>query len=426
MSGKRPLGLAAATALVVGSMIGSGAFLLPATLAPYGAASLLGWGLALAGALLLALVHAWLAASIPRSGGPYAYTRAAFGDLPAFAVAWSYWVSLWCGNAAIAVAFAASLGALIPEATATPWRASACALAALWLCTAINVIGVREAGWVQVATTVLKLIPLLLFGTIGLFALPADAYRPFNPGDQDLFAVAAATAALTLWAFLGLEVATVPAESVRDAERTVPRATVAGVLIAGVATLVACTVVIGLVPSADLAGSSAPMAEAARHVWGGWAGTALILAAIVSCFGALNGWILVQAQMPLAAARDGLFPASFARVDRDGTPVFGLLVGASLASALVLANAAQTLVGLFAFAILLSTASVLLPYLFTVAAWWRLRAQASWPQRAVALGAAVFALWALFGTGIEAQLWAGALLLAGLPLYAWLRRRAPL
>ena len=116
----RPLGLWSATALVVGSMIGSGVFLLPASLAPYGAASLLGWGVTLCGALLLALTFARMAARWPQTGGPYVYARNVFGELPGFVVAWSYWVSIWCANAAIAVAFAGSMGAIFPALTATP------------------------------------------------------------------------------------------------------------------------------------------------------------------------------------------------------------------------------------------------------------------------------------------------------------------
>ena len=209
----RPLGIWSATALVVGSMIGSGAFLLPAALAPYGAASLLGWGITLAGAVLLALTFARLSMRWPQTGGPYVYARNAFGELPGFVIAWSYWISIWCATAAIAVAFAGSMGALFPVLTATPLRAASCALGALWLCSAINLTGVREAGRVQLLTTVLKLLPLLLFGGIALWFVDTSRFTPFNPTEQSLPAVANATVALTLWALLGLEAATVPAGS---------------------------------------------------------------------------------------------------------------------------------------------------------------------------------------------------------------------
>lgn len=419
---RRALGQWTLIALVIGNMIGSGVFLLPATLAPYGAASLLGWALTLGGALLLALVYAWLAQSIRNHGGAYAYARRAFGDGPGFLVAWSYWICTWVGNAAIAVAFAGSLGAVWPAATATPVRGAACALGALWLCTAINLAGVREAGRVQLLTTLLKLVPLLVFGVIGLGWVHAGAYRPFNPSGEPLLGVTTAVAALTLWAFLGLEAATVPTDVVRDPQRTVPRATVIGMLIAGLATMLACTVVIGLLPTEVLRNSAAPMVEAASRLWGPAAGMGIALVAVISCFGALNGWVLLQAQTPLAAAQDRLFPAAFARLDRRGTPWFGLLLSSALASALIMANYSRTLVALFAFSILLATATTLLPYVVSVLAWWRIEPDARWGRRLVAGGALLYALWALIGTGVESLLWGGLLLVLGAPVFVWQRR----
>ena len=227
-------------------MIGSGVFLLPASLAPFGATSLAGWGITLGGALLLALTFARLAMRWPQTGGPYAYVRNAFGELPGFLIAWSYWVSIWCANAAIAVAFAGSVGAIFPALTATPVRAAACALAALWLCVGVNLAGVREAGRMQLLTTVLKLVPLVVFGAIALWWVDTSDYAPFNPSGQPLPHAIQATVALTLWAFLGLEAATVPAGAIENPQRTIPRATVLGTLLAGIATILACTTVLGL------------------------------------------------------------------------------------------------------------------------------------------------------------------------------------
>ena len=424
-TGKPPLGLWTAIALVVGSMIGSGVFLLPATLAPYGAASLLGWGVTLGGALLLALVYAWLARSITSNGGAYAYVRQAHGDAPAFAVAWSYWICNWTGNAALSVAFAGSLGAVWPAAVSTPARAALCAMAALWFCTIVNLAGVREAGRLQMAATLLKLAPLVLFGLLGLGYVQAGNYEPFNPSGQPLLQVTTAVAALTLWAFLGLEAATVPCEAIEDCKRNVPRATVIGMLIAGLATILTCTVVLGLLPAAELAKSAAPMADAAARLWGGWAGVAVGALATVSIFGALNGWVLLQAQTPMSAARDGLFPSAFAAVDARGTPWLGLLISSGLASALVATNYTRSLVGLFQYSILLSTAAALLPYAMTALAWWKLNPGSSFGAKFVAIGAFVYSAWALWGTGLESLAWGGVLLLAGVPVYLWQRRRLP-
>ena len=420
----RPLGLWSATALVVGSMIGSGVFLLPASLAPYGAASLLGWGITLCGAVLLALTFARLAMRWPQTGGPYVYARNAFGDVTGFAVAWSYWVSVWCANAAIAVAFAGSVGAIFPAATATPLRSAACALAALWACVAVNLAGVREAGRMQLVTTVLKLVPLLLFGGIALWFVDGSHYSPLNPSSESVPHVVQATVALTLWAFLGLEAATVPAGAIESAERTIPRATIIGTLLAGVATILACTAVLGLAPAEQLKDSAAPMADAASALWGPAAGIGIALVAAISCFGALNGWVLVSGQVPLAAARDGLLPSRFARLDARGTPVFGVIASSALASLLVLSNYSHSLVQLFTFSILLSTAATLLPYVVSSAAWLLRGARAGHRHggRIVALLALFYSLYALIGTGRESLLWGGALVLAGLPIYVLMRR----
>jgi APA family basic amino acid/polyamine antiporter len=414
----RPLGLWMATALVVGSMIGSGVFMLPAALAPYGAASLVGWGITLCGALLLAATFARLAVRWPCTGGPYAYARRAFGDAAGFGIAWSYWISIWSGLAAIAVAFAGSLGALFPALTATPARGAACALVALWACAAVNLAGVREAGRMQLAVTALKLVPLLLFALVALWFVDLHAYRPFNPSPATLPQVAQATVILTMWAFAGLEAATVPASSIRDPQRTIPRATLLGTLLAGGATILACTVVIGLVPAQELAVSQAPMVEAAGRIWGPAAAMAIAALAVVSTFGAVNGWTLVCAQVSRAAAEDGLFPRRFARLDRNGTPAFGIVAGAVLSSALVIANYSRSLVQLFTFILLLATAAILLPYAASSAAWLR---RGGPEGRFVALLALAYSLYALLGAGTEALAWGGVLLLAGVPVYLWLR-----
>ena len=174
-----------------------------------------------------------------------------------------------------------------------------------------------------------------------------------------------------MWAFGGLEVATVPAGAIRDPQRTIPRATLLGTLLAGVATILACTVVMGLVPGAELARSGAPMADAAGRLWGPGAALGLAVLMAISTFGAINGWAMVGAQVSLAAANDGLFPARFARRDARGVPVFGVATGAVLASALVLCNYNRALVDLFTFILLLSTAGLLLPYAACSLAWLR-------------------------------------------------------
>ncbi len=419
MSRPRPLGTWSAIALVVGSMIGSGVFLLPSSMAQYGGVSVIGWAITLSGALALAWTFARLSMRWPQTGGPYVFARNAFGELPGFLVAWTYWITIWSSNAAIAVAFAGGVGALWPQATATPLRTALVALGALWLCTGINLVGMRAAGRAQLLLTVLKFVPLALFACIAVWFVDSAHFLPFNPSGETMPVAINATVALALWAMLGLEAATIPADAIDDARRTIPRATVVGTLLAGVATVLAVTTVLGLLPAEQLKDSQAPMADAARALWGPWAGIGIAAAMAVSCLGALNGWVLLSGQIPLAAARDGLLPKPFAWLDKGGTPAFGVVVSSVLASLLVAANSSRSLVQLFTFAILLTTAVALLPYLVGSAAW-LLRGERG--GKPVALFALLYSGYALFGTGSEALLWGGALVLAGLPIHAWMRR----
>ncbi|MDH4351698.1 MAG: amino acid permease [Gemmatimonadota bacterium] len=426
---RRGLGLPMATALVVGNMIGSGVFLLPASLGPYGAVSMVGWAFSSAGAMLLALTFAWLARDLPQVGGPYAYTRAAFGDFPAFLVAWGYWISICAGNAAIAVALVGYLGFLWPPLGATPGTAAIVAVIAVWLLTWVNHRGVREAGAVQLVTTVLKLVPLIAIGTLGLVFAEWKNFVPFNPSGHSTFGAVSATATLTLWAFLGLESATIPAAEVDRPDRTIPRATLLGTAIAAVVYVLGTVAVMGVLSPAAVTTSTAPFADAAARMWGGWASYAVALGAAVSCFGALNGWILLQGQIPLAAATDGLFPTVFGRRSGRGTPTPALILSSVLITLIVAANYTKGLVGAFTFIILFATLAVLIPYAFSsmalVVSDLR-RKQASSARRVtVALLAFAFSTWAIVGSGAETVLWGCVLLLAGVPIYWMMIRRRP-
>jgi APA family basic amino acid/polyamine antiporter len=424
------IGFWIATALVLGNMIGSGVFLLPASLAPYGGLALPAWLLAACGSILLALVFADLARAAPLSGGPYAYARLAFGEFAGFLVAWVYWLSIWCGNAALAVAFVGYLDPFVPGVVRTPASAAALAIALVWLLAAINALGVRPAGRVQVVTTALKILPLALVAVVGLlhldaahFAVPA---RPPSALGLDLFAAVA----LVMWAFTGLDAATIPAHHVREPERTIPRATVAGVVLAAAIYIASTIGVLGILDPTELGSTTAPFAEAARRTLGSPAALLVAAGAAVSVFGTLNGWTLVVGQLPLAAARDGLFPAAFGRLSSRGTPAFAIGLAAALTSVLIAANYTRGLVGLFTFTILLSTLGSLVPYAFSAIAGFLVggggRASGAAPGgRGAGLVrglAFAYVLLAIGGAGTETIFWGFLLLLSGLPFYVWVVR----
>jgi len=354
-----------AVALVMGNMIGSGIFLLPASLARFGGVSLIGWLVSTAGALMLALVFARLARIDPAAGGPYAYTRRAFGDLAAFLVAWGYWISMWTSLGALAVALVGYLAALVPQINATPAVAAGAALIAVWTLVAVNVIGARAAGWVQVVTTVLKLLPLVLVTAVGLAHFDPLHFEIADASVRTLATSVPAAATLTLWAFLGLESATVPAESIERPDISIPRATLVGTVLVAVVYIASTIGVMSLLPRETLSISTAPFVDAVSAQVGPWAAGVVAAGAALSCFGALNGWTLLVGQLPLAVARDGLFPRIFARISRRGTPAAGLMIAGVLTTALVLLNYTRGLVELFTFFILLSTLNTLIPYVFS-------------------------------------------------------------
>jgi basic amino acid/polyamine antiporter, APA family len=427
----RQLGLWMSTALVVGNMIGSGIFLLPTSLAPYGGISLVGWLFTVVGAICLALVFAKLSTWHPKAGGPYAYTKLGFGDFAAFWVAWGYWIAIWVGNAAIAVACVSYLSVFLPVLKVNSLLSGVAAIALVWLFTWINCLGVKSAGVTQLVTTVLKIVPLIAIAFLGIFWLQPSHFVPFNPSGQSTFSAVSAVAALTLWSFIGLESATVPANDVIEPTKTIPKATVLGTLVTAVIYVLGTIAVLGILPRETLMNSSAPFAEAAQAIWGNWAYYGIALGAMISCAGALNGWTLLQGQIPMAAAQDDLFPRKFGHLSNRGVPTFSVVVSSVLITILLMFNysGSKSLVEIFNFTILLATMTTLIPYVFCSIAeliifiqdpshhgGQRRFRKSGW----VAAIAFLYSVWAIYGSGAETVLYGFILLLLGIPVYVWL------
>ncbi|HPO19231.1 MAG TPA: amino acid permease [Rubrivivax sp.] len=427
----KSLGLAACVAVVVGNMVGSGFYLSPAAVAPYGLLAVLMWIVMGVGAICLGLTFARLATVVPATGGPYAYTRMAYGDFAGFLVAWGYWISVWASLPAIAFAFAGSLMNMLPVLN-NKAMALALTLGAIWAVVGINLRGVKAAGLFAAVTTYAKLVPFAGIALAGLFWVQRENLSQFNPSGEPLLSAAAALAPLTMFAYLGLESATVPAGDVRDAARTIPRSTIIGVAIAAALYVLGTLVVLGVVPREQLMRSVAPFADAARLMWGDGAALAVALAVIVSSIGALNGWTLLMGQVPMAAAHDRLFPAFFGRLSARGVPAQGIVVSAALATLLV-ASQAMGSPGVRAFynlLVSLSTMTAVVPYAFCalavplVAAWHGQRGAGAPRVGVVELIAFAFSLFTIYGCGPEAVLYGLTLLLLGLPVYVWQQRRA--
>lgn len=419
---RRALGFWAALALVVGNMIGSGIYLLPATLAPLGANALIGWVATIAGAMTLALVFARLAAKLPCAGGPYAFADAAFGPAIGFSVAWSYWILIWTGNGALAVAVVSALGVPFP-AIASGLPAFAAAVVLIWILVAINMRGVALAGLFQLVTTVAKLVPLAAILLLALWLLLANGRAALvaNPPVPLSAGAISAAVALTFWGFLGVESATVPADRVRDAARTIPRVTVIGTALTGAVYVLVAGAVGLMMPAEVAAASPAPLAAFLGRAWGSGALEIAAIFAAISAFGALNGFILLQGEMPRAMARGGVFPAWFGAEGRRGTPVRAHLLSGALVTAVMALNYTGHTATLFADIATISLAAGMLAYFVTALAALKLLPG----DRAAAVAAVVaagFVLWMIYGLGLRANLWGLGLLACGLPVFLWVRR----
>lgn len=428
---ERRMGFWMCLALVIGNIVGSGVYLLPASLAPYGLNSILGWLVTSGGAIALAVVFARLSRLFPKAGGPYVYARIAFGDGVGFLTAWGYWIGAWVGNAALAIATVAYLAELVPWIKHTTGAPAVTTCVVIWILTYVNWRGAHEMGRLQVVTTVLKLVPLVAIIALGLWLLmTADA--SVIKAKQEPFSMAAvnASAMLTLWALLGLESATVSAGQVDNPDRNVPLATLWGTLIAAGIYILSCSVAVLLVPSEQLATSSAPFADVIRMFWGDGVASTLALFACISGFGALNGWTHLAAEMPRVLANEGVFPKVFARESRHGTPGAGLVITSVLLTVLVMMNYSRSMVQVFTFVILVVTSTYLMMYLCCAVAALKLCWNGTLGEAGrrlsrfllVATLAAVYSVWTLFGAGAEAFWWSIVSFAVGLPVY-WMMRR---
>ncbi len=420
----KKIGFWPSLALVTGNMIGAGVFLLPATMAAYQGIGIIGWIIASLGALSLALIFGKLSKLYPKAnGGPYAYSRIGLGDFAGFLVAWGYWISIWCTNAAIAVALVGYLGAFLPNITAHPLLASLTGLFFIWFFTWINSKNIKTIGAVQVLTTVLKIIPIAFLILVGIFYVDFSMafVFPFTTGSilPDITAVTT----LTFFAFLGMESATVPSNAISSPEKTVQKATLFGTLLTTVLYLLSFIVIIGIIPPETLANSNAPFADAAFRIWGTTGKYLVAFGAIVSTMGALNGWILLQGQIPASAARDNLFPKMFKKLNKNKAPIRGIIFSSILATILMVCNYSKTLVEAFSYMMKLSTLTVLLPYLFSIASFALAVKRADKKSLFLAVLAFLFSLWIVIGCGAEIVFLGFLLLLLGVPAYVYLKKR---
>ncbi len=415
------LGFAAAFALVVGSMVGSGVFLLPASLARFGWNAVASWGVSILGALAIALTLAALARRLPAGGGLAGYVAAGLGPTAGYMTGWAFWVSQWTSCAALGAAAASYLSPLIPALGRNPTLS---ALGFLALVSAVNLGGVALAGRVQVWTTAIKLVPLVIVGAlIALIVAGAGAggqppaVLPF-PAEGLSLALIGQAVALNFYALLGFEVAAAASDRIANARTTLPRALLWGTLLVGILYLVVCSGLVLLMPTDALAASPAPFADFVAQAWPGGPVALVSICAAVSAVGAMNGFTLASGEQPRTMALNAMLPPWFGRTNRRGAAVPGIAAAGAGAALLIVSERSGTLGGLFTLAVLLTTTVSL--YFYAAFALAAIRLKLAWAAPLLSLA---FIGWAVWGAGLKPALAGLALMLGGLPLFWWARRR---
>ena len=414
----RPFGIWTAAALVVGSMIGAGIFVLPGQLAPFGWTGMAAWLAAGLGAMAIALVIAELTAAMPEEPGLIAICGRVIGPLAGVLLGWSYWISLWCATAVVATAATSYLGALWPALSATPLRTALSGSVIVLAVTALNLRGARAAGQFQVVTTALKLLPLLAVVVI-LAGLAVSGGAQFSADRHPPLAVSQLTPALTLafFAILSFETASMVTERVRDPARNVVRATLIGLAATVALYVVVCMGIILALPTEALSASSAPVAYFVARFWGSWAGIAVAVLTAISGIGYVNSAILLQGELPLTAVRGGMMPSWVAPTNRHDVAVAPMALASLFSVILMIGGATEIGAKLLDFMLRLTTAAAIWIYIGIAIAALMLRR-----RQIMAAISILFSLWVLYGAGLEAGGLGIVLILLGFPLYLATRR----
>ena len=428
---KRDLGLWAATAIVIGNMIGSGIFTAPQSLAAASnpTSSIIAWLITSVGSLFLALVFAKLGALYPRSGGPIVYTRLAYGEFAAFLIAWTFWIGMWVGNAAIITAVVRYLTIFFPALGTNGLLAFIVSSSILWLFTLINLKGVKEAGFVGIVTTVAKISVLIVVIAVAFWGFSFDNFYTVSAAELSGFGSIPVAVAITLWSYIGLESASVTGGEIKNPARNIKLSTILGFSITAVIYILTSFAAMGAMPQSELANSTAPMSDIINRISGGtWGGWFMALGVIVAAGGATSGWILTTARSSFAAGEEKLFPSFFARVHkRYSTPSISLIVSGVLANVLLSLNYVLSLTDAFNFMILLATLAFLPAYSFSAAAQilltnteeksWRKLLKAS----IIPLLAFIYCVYTTYAAGAEVAMYTFILMLLGIPVFVVMR-----
>ena len=335
--------------IAVGCAVGSGIFMMPTLLAPYGLIGFGGWLIAGAGSVLVALTMSRLVRRIPKTGGPYVYANEGLGHFAGFIIAWTYWVACITAIAGISIAFVSYLGFFIPAISHSSLLSLLASLVLVWLIVTLNIFSIESSAKFQVVSTLLKLLPLFFMMFLGLVGFDSNNLPEINPTNANPFILLATVTTLVMWSFVGIETATVPAENFINPEKTIPKVLIAAVLSVLTIYILVSIAVAAIVPADELMNSSAPFALAATKILGFSGGVIIAFGALISTLGSLNANTLTAGNITFAAARDKLLPSKFLTLSDAGTPIFSFILAGSFVSFLLMLNYTKGLIDAFIF-----------------------------------------------------------------------------
>ena len=419
----RVIGFWRGWSIAVGCAVGSGIFMMPTLLAPYGMLGFGGWIIAGSGSVLVALTMARLVTRIPKTGGPYVYVNEGLGKFLGFIIAWTYWVACVAAISGISIAFVGYLGFFIPIISNSPIHSLLTTLVLVWVIVALNIRSLENSSKFQLVSTLLKILPLLFIAFLGLTNFNASNLPELNPSNLHPISLLATVTTLVMWSFVGIETATVPADNVINPQKTIPKVLIASVLTILALYLMVSISIAAIVPANELINSSAPFALAATKILGITGGTIISIGALISTLGSLNANTITAGNLSLAAARDGLLPKKFITLTEAGTPIYTYILTGGFVSILLILNYTKGIVNAFVFMAMLSTLSTLIAYAFCAIAEFKFAQNDKNNQQrntAILLSCATFlyAFFAIWGAGIEMIIYSLLLILIGTPIYA--------
>ncbi len=415
--------------LVVGNMIGAGIFMLPVSLSVYGSISIFGWLISGFMALILANIFKRLSIKYPGESGPFYYTEKSFGEFVGFFVIWGYWISILLVNASLAIAITSYSTIFISDQENTKFSLPF-AITIIFFIGFLNLRGIKKVGKFQFITSILKVLPLLLTIFISFFVFDLSNFTPINISQETNLEAITITTALTFFAFLGIESATIPADKIKNPEKNIPKATIIGTTLTLFIYLFSSIAIFGIMNPSDIAVSNAPYADAIGIVLGDYGKIIIAIFAIISGVGCLNGWTLLQIEIPKNLSEKRLLGTFFSETNSNGVPYKGVIASTIIVCILIGINYSKDLSNLFTYLILTSTFCTLILYFFIslseiiIVFQKKKNFSSNYKSLLSGITAFIFSIWMIVGVGYESIISGVILLSLSLPIYIYQKNYA--